>query len=82
MGSRQSGLGLQEDGHRYATSHRDPAGSPGLFALMSPPPCKDPTSHTPTFAVSRFLPWKVTCVSWFMGMTSGLGFRNWGQLSS
>lgn len=35
-----------------------------------------------TFTVSKFLPWKVTSVSWFMGMTKGLGARNWGQLSS
>ena len=38
--------------------------------------------RTPTCTVSRFLPWKVTSVSWFTGMTSGLGFRNWGQSSS
>lgn len=43
-----------------------------------------PGQHPPalTFTVSRFLPWKVTSVSWFMGMTSGLGSRNWGQVSS
>lgn len=35
-----------------------------------------------TFSGSKFLPWKVTSVSWFMGMTEGLGARNWGQLSS
>lgn len=52
--------------------------------MASSPVAPQQLSLHPTFTVglSRFLPLKVTSVSWFMGMTNGVGLKNWGQLSS
>lgn len=70
--SRLQELG-SEPGPRPPGRPPGPPG-PGPVCTGQPP--------VPTFTMSRFLPWKVMSVSWFMGTTSGLGFRNWGQLSS